>query len=369
MIKNRKLWIVVLSFIMVFSTSFVSAFALEKKESGLSTIYLEKQQVVMDADIQLPSNVDFEGANGIDVEFNLNSSMNTKSLETNIQAESLEENRAPIADLRYVIMNPETLINGNITTNTQIAWLWSYNGEDYTYDPDGDAIISKNLGGISQSDIVGMLTGDIGFVTQFSVPAEYIMTYQVTDEKGAKSNVYSIRIAVEPADGNTRPVCSLEYTSPVQALSPVTINWQNSSDPDEGDAITDFRGIVYKNGAQRNITDYIVPGTLTSNSVKLLLPEVGIYEIWASVKDSHGAWSNWAIFTVQVQQAAHNNDSCFVYVSTEYRANGLFQPSIGYLGKTTYNGEDAYYISSNATIYGSIARNLDNGGVDRTVAN
>lgn len=98
------------------------------------------------------------------------------------------------------------------------------------------------------------------------------------------------------------------------------------------------------------------------------MPEVGTYEIWASVKDSHNAWSNWAIFTVQVQRAVHK-DSCFVYVSSEYSANGLFQPSVGYLGKTTYNGEDAFYISSNATIYGSIARPFDGGRVDYTVAN
>lgn len=85
----------------------------------------------------------------------------------------LSDNHPPIAGLKYLILNSDSLLDGQITTQTQIAWLWSYNGEDFSYDPDGDEI-SHNLDGISSSDIVGFLSGDIGFVTQFSTPAQYI---------------------------------------------------------------------------------------------------------------------------------------------------------------------------------------------------
>lgn len=248
MLKKRKLLFTVLLIIMVFSTSLVTTFASEEQVIDLPKVYIEDEQLQMNSDIELSNDVNIGGADGIQFKsLDVNSDKSIKM--NNIKNLSTEVNNPPVAALKYVIMNPESLVNGNITTNTQIAWLWSYNGENYTYDPDGDAITNRNLGGINQSDIVGMLNGNIGFVTKFSVPAEYVMTYQVTDEKGANSNIYSIHIAVEPTDGNTRPVCSVSYTNAVQALSPVTINWKNSSDSDEGDSITDFRGIVYKNGA------------------------------------------------------------------------------------------------------------------------
>lgn len=56
----------------------------------------------------------------------------------------LSDNQPPIAGLKYLILNSDSLLDGQITTQTQIAWLWSYNGEDFSYDPDGDEI-SHNL--------------------------------------------------------------------------------------------------------------------------------------------------------------------------------------------------------------------------------
>lgn len=371
---KKKCLPVILAIMIVFGTGIVEVSAAEKESNEPSNLYVENEQATSDTKISLPSNAQIGNAEGIFASFD-DSSMELDDKDNQFKSDdtfvpnSLPEsstatNQPPIADLRYIIMNPDSLINGKISTSTQIAWVWSYNGTDYTYDPDGDEIVSRNVGGISQSDIVGMLVGDIGFVTQFSVAGEYVMTFQVTDAKGAKSNLYSIAITVEDTDGNTRPVCRLSYTGTVQVLSPVTINWEDSYDADEGDSITDFRGIVYKDGVQRDIKDYFVTGSLTSNSVKLLLPQVGTYEIWASVKDNHNAWSDWAIFNVEVQYVAHN-DPNFVYIS-EQEDYVLFRPSVGYLGKTTFNGEDAFYISSNAQIYGSIAKNFSQ-GVDKTI--
>ena len=83
---------------------------------------------------------------------------NKKIIDSNIQKSIIEnsvsisniqsqENNSPIAGLQMVVLNPESLINGKLTTETQMAWLWSYNGENYTYDPDGDNIIDMKIGG------------------------------------------------------------------------------------------------------------------------------------------------------------------------------------------------------------------------------
>jgi len=132
--------------------------------------------------------------------------------DSKIGKDSETQNNPPIADLKYVILNPDSLINGNVTTKTQIGWLWSYNGQNFTYDPDGDAIVKKNIGGISNDSIIGTFKDGSGFVTQFTIAAQYIMTFQVEDARGALSNMFSIAISVEPADGNTRPVCNIQYS-------------------------------------------------------------------------------------------------------------------------------------------------------------
>lgn len=100
--------------------------------------------------------------------------------ETIIEVEKavLGTNQPPVAELQPVILNPDSLINGQITTNTQIAWLWSYDGIDYTYDPDGDSISDMQIGGISNSDIIGMMHGDIGFATQFTVAGQYQLPFK-----------------------------------------------------------------------------------------------------------------------------------------------------------------------------------------------
>lgn len=215
----------------------------------------------------------------------------------------LSDNRPPIAGLKYLILNSDSLLNGQITTQTQIAWLWSYNGEDFSYDPDGDEI-SHSLDGISSSDIVGFLNGNIGFVTQFSTPAQYIMSYQVEDEHGAKSNVVTYTVNVESPDGRTRPSCVLGATTLTPHANEVMAIQYGTTDTD-GDPTVNVRGtVVDPTGVQHPFTDYVVDigGTLqyTTTVAYLRFPAEGDYNFSISVQDKYGAWSNWGRFVVQV---------------------------------------------------------------------
>lgn len=104
-------------------------------------------------------------------------------------------NAPPIADLAYLVLNEESLKDGQITKDTQIAWLYSFDGIDYTYDPDGDAITGMYVGGLPEGSIIGELPG-MGFVTQMPAPGTYTLLYQVEDERGALSNILSFDIQV-----------------------------------------------------------------------------------------------------------------------------------------------------------------------------
>ena len=212
------------------------------------------EQTISDATLQqgypeisMPDETSFVTA-GIDAQ--------TVSQDVSVMA----ENQAPVADLRVTVLNPDSMVNGNFTTETQIAWLWSYNGENFTYDPDGDAITNMSIGGISNSDLVGTLTGNIGFVTQFQTAAQYQLTFQVQDARGAWSNVAKYTFAIEPADGNTRPVCQIGITSnnlvPGQLMM---ISWADSYDNDAGDTLTSVGSkIIADDGTVTTLNDHLV---------------------------------------------------------------------------------------------------------------
>ncbi|AAK79740.1 hypothetical protein BJV85_002221 [Clostridium acetobutylicum] len=104
-----------------------------------------------------------------------------------------KSNNAPVAKLDPYILNPESLKNGEITTNTQIAWIWS------DTDADGDAL-SRAVGGFPSAYILGVLQDNKGFVTQFTNAGDFDLYYQVTDSKGAKSNIVGYSIHVIPPE-------------------------------------------------------------------------------------------------------------------------------------------------------------------------
>ena len=217
-----------------------------------------------------------------------------------------QENQPPIAELKMVVLNPESMINGKLTTQTQIAWLWSYNGQNFTYDPDGDSIVDMKVGGISNTDIIGTITGNIGFATQFKTAAQYQLTFQAQDSKGAWSKIAKYVFSIEPADGNTRPIGKINYSTnkliPNQLLM---ISWDGSSDSDSGDQIASIGGMVVKDGVTTSLVDYVKQ--LNQTNCVVSFNEVGSYELWFRVSDTHNAWSDWTIFTVEVENSSMAN--------------------------------------------------------------
>lgn len=240
-----------------------------------------------------------------------------KSVSVNLFSASATDinstaNNPPVAGLTYVILNPASLINGKITTATQIAWLWEYNGVKYTYDPDGDAITNMYLDGIPSDAVIGNITQNtntIGFATQISIAGQYFMTFKVGDVNGALSNVVSFTLNVEPTDGNSRPVCSLATSSTnIHADENVLISWANSSDADASDTISDIKiKIVDSNGNYEYISDtskYFDQLVPEEKKISLKFDEPDVYEVWVCISDNHNAWSNWVGFNVTSTSSA-----------------------------------------------------------------
>ena len=223
------------------------------------------------------------------------------NLDASEKSESRSENQKPIAQLKYAIMNPDSLVDGQITTNTQIAWLWSYNGQNFLVDPDGDQITNMNIDGIPKNSIVGYLTGNIGFATKFDVAGQYILRFKCMDEHGLWSDVWSINVPVEPADGNKRPNCVINYSTLTGDTNTQFIwGWFNSSDPD-GDSIDGIEGTVVKDGEYVSINNYIV--NQDANGCATRFSQAGTYTVMFRVKDSKNAWSDWVSLNAEVNSA------------------------------------------------------------------
>ncbi|MDD3415186.1 MAG: hypothetical protein PHY47_14445 [Lachnospiraceae bacterium] len=99
---------------------------------------------------------------------------------------------APTAGLIPVIINEESLIDGQITTDTIIAFLF-----DDT-DTDGDTIVNRFVDGSAVNYILGEING--GFVIQITEPGTYQLYYQVKDSAGEFSRVlgYTIDVIAAP---------------------------------------------------------------------------------------------------------------------------------------------------------------------------
>ncbi len=113
-------------------------------------------------------------------------------------------NHAPVAGLAYSILNPATLTSDNyLTTNTQVAWLLSYNGVNYSYDPDGDSIIAFQVGGLPSGSITSTVTDSsgtvIGFVVQVTTAGTYKMTFRCEDEHGLWSSYLVVTMTIKAA--------------------------------------------------------------------------------------------------------------------------------------------------------------------------
>ena len=95
---------------------------------------------------------------------------------------------APTAGLIPVIVNEESLVDGQITTETIIVFFY-----DDT-DADGDAITGRYVDGNAVDFILGEVDG--GFVMQITVPGSYQLYYQVEDSAGEFSRIVGYAIDV-----------------------------------------------------------------------------------------------------------------------------------------------------------------------------
>ncbi|AGF54333.1 hypothetical protein [Clostridium saccharoperbutylacetonicum] len=272
---------------------------------------LESQKVAdctIQKDTPIKSNVNKTLLSSLQKSTNLNNSLlMSKSVvakETTSSSVDVNTDAKPIADLKYVIMNPDSIKNGQITTDTQIAWLWSYNGENYTYDPNGYAITNMSLDGIpSISDsILGSLTGNIGFATQFKTPGEYIMKFKCMNDHNVWSDEWSISIPVEPVGNNTRPECTINYsTASGDTDTQFVFSWANSTDKDANDSIKDAQGLVIKDNQSYPLSKYITYQEQSLCAAKFTDP--GNYTLMFRVSDTNNAWSNWVVLNITVKTA------------------------------------------------------------------
>lgn len=152
-----------------------------------------------------------------------------------------------MAGLEYYVLNPESLKNGQITTDTQIAWLWSYNGKNYSYDPDGDPITGYYFAGIPKGYVLGMLKDNsgtpFGFVTQCSDARHYDLQFQVADGKGAFSNVVVYSFDVVNVEDYTSFTGTFQSKDEVQTHS-VTIDFSKTPSVAVCLVRTDFKGVT-----------------------------------------------------------------------------------------------------------------------------
>lgn len=264
-----------------------SAYNLESSpDSGFSSIETEKQ-------ISIPTD-----------ELNKTTTESITIAEEKEPLNPMSTNTPPVAGLTYLIANPESLLNGNITTDTIIYWLWEDEVQKYTYDPDGDAIDQILTDGINEFIVANVTLNDVivGFATQITVAGEYQFLYQAVDEHGAASNILQYNIEVEPADGNKRPVCIISASSSNPATGEnVTIDWSNSQDPD-GDNLLNVKVKVYDSVGNYQYVTTASPyyAGMTDSGILLKFSEAGSYSVWTSLSDDKNAWSNWSIIDLTV---------------------------------------------------------------------
>lgn len=300
---KKRFLSLILATMMAFSLASVSAFALgvEDAVTADSTFVLSNNAYEAQQSFDLSSVQNGVPTINIAEDANFTDAGITESIaQPQLMALADDVNTPPVAALQVVILNPESMVNGNFTTETQLAWLWAYNGSLFTYDPDGDEITNMKIGGISSDDIIGIINGNIGFATQFSTAAQYILTFQVQDSRGAWSNVAQYAFQIEPADGNTRPVCRIGISSnKVTVNQLMMISWADSTDSDAGDSVIGANGVVIKEDVMSNLANYAVQ--VGTDYCVLSFAEAGSYEIRMRVCDSHNAWSNWVTFNIQVE--------------------------------------------------------------------
>lgn len=95
---------------------------------------------------------------------------------------------APIAGLIPIILNEESLIDGKITTDTRIGFVYNDSDEN------SDAIVNRYVGGSAADYIWAEI--EEGFIIQITVPGTYELYYQVENSGGEMSEAIGFIIEV-----------------------------------------------------------------------------------------------------------------------------------------------------------------------------
>lgn len=280
---------------------------------------------------------------------------NSAENDADILATALSEteNTPPVAELSYMVANQDTLIDGNFTTDTIIYWLWSNGTTDYTYDPNGDEITGRFLGGINEYVLGNVTIGDkiVGFATKFDVAAQHELVYYVQDENGAYSNIVRYSFAVEPADGNKRPIClvSVDKANPTVGQR-VKFNWSRSYDPD-GESLSSVRVRVYDSEGNMEIVSasskYYVG--MSGSYIQLKFGKIGKYTIRIEVSDTNNNWSNWHSSSITVKEAVLLKN--VTLTSEDYDIDkgfkwGDYSQSVEYANEGTYSPEEIFAMTT-----------------------
>lgn len=117
-----------------------------------------------------------------------------ENLTDSISIDMGMERTAPTAGLIPIIINEESLVDGQITTDTMIAFLYNDSDED------SDTIVGRYVDGSAVDYILGEIDG--GFVIQITVPGTYQLYYQVEDSAGEFSRAigYTIDVIQAPVE-------------------------------------------------------------------------------------------------------------------------------------------------------------------------
>ena len=135
----------------------------------------------------------FEEKGEIELDDTVSMDNMAENLTDSISIDTEMERTAPTANLIPVIVNEDSLSEGQITTDTKIAFFYNDTDED------GDTIASRYADGSAVDYIIGTING--GFVVQNTDPGTYYLSYQVEDSAGEYSRVvgYSIKVIEAPA--------------------------------------------------------------------------------------------------------------------------------------------------------------------------
>lgn len=146
----------------------------------------ENNVIENNQDIQIPEDLELQSID---------------SLQTfaNDEITTAEVNHAPIAGLQYAVLNPDSLVDGQFTRETQLAFFWKWDNTLYTYDIDEGDTISAYIGGVPLENCVALGGEDYtfeGFAVIDLEPGDYELAFYVIDNHGAQSNVARLSFSI-----------------------------------------------------------------------------------------------------------------------------------------------------------------------------